>query len=116
MKKIAKIALSAMMVAGVATATTVAATAPAEARVVVGIGLGGYGPGYGGYYGPGYCDPYYGCPGYAPAYYGGYYGPGGLGELRGVPGQALITPQARVAATAARLWDVSETLTGVSFS
>ena len=33
MKKIAKIALSALMLAGVATATTVAATAPAEARV-----------------------------------------------------------------------------------
>jgi NAD(P)-dependent dehydrogenase (short-subunit alcohol dehydrogenase family) len=47
---------------------------------------------------------------------GGYYGPGGLGELRGAPAQALIMPQARDAARAARLWDVSETLTGVSFS
>jgi NAD(P)-dependent dehydrogenase (short-subunit alcohol dehydrogenase family) len=47
---------------------------------------------------------------------GGYYGPGGLGELRGPPSQALIMPQARDAARAARLWDVSETLTGVSFS
>jgi NAD(P)-dependent dehydrogenase (short-subunit alcohol dehydrogenase family) len=47
---------------------------------------------------------------------GGYYGPGGLGELRGPPSQALIMPQARDAARAARLWDVSEALTGVSFS
>ena len=47
---------------------------------------------------------------------GGYYGPGGLGEVRGSPAQALIMPQARDAATAAKLWDVSETLTGVSFS
>jgi NAD(P)-dependent dehydrogenase (short-subunit alcohol dehydrogenase family) len=46
---------------------------------------------------------------------GGYYGPRGLGELRGAPAQALIMPQARDAATAAKLWDVSETLTGTSF-
>ena len=46
---------------------------------------------------------------------GGYYGPGGLGELRGAPAQALIMPQARDKAAAARLWDVSETLTGTSF-
>jgi NAD(P)-dependent dehydrogenase (short-subunit alcohol dehydrogenase family) len=43
---------------------------------------------------------------------GAYYGPGGLGELRGPPAQALIMPQARNATAAARLWDVSETLTG----
>ena len=46
---------------------------------------------------------------------GAYYGPGGLGEVRGLPAQALIMPQARDAATAAKLWDVSETLTGTSF-
>jgi NAD(P)-dependent dehydrogenase (short-subunit alcohol dehydrogenase family) len=44
---------------------------------------------------------------------GAYYGPGGLGELRGTP--ALIMPQARDATAAARLWNVSETLTGTSF-
>jgi NAD(P)-dependent dehydrogenase (short-subunit alcohol dehydrogenase family) len=46
---------------------------------------------------------------------GGYYGPGGFGELRGAPAPALIMPRARDAATAARLWDVSEKLTGTSF-
>jgi NAD(P)-dependent dehydrogenase (short-subunit alcohol dehydrogenase family) len=46
---------------------------------------------------------------------GAYYGPGGLGELRGPPALALIMPQARDTAAAARLWDVSEKLTGTSF-
>jgi NAD(P)-dependent dehydrogenase (short-subunit alcohol dehydrogenase family) len=46
---------------------------------------------------------------------GAYYGPGGIGELRGAPAPALIMPQARDAATAARLWDVSEKLVGTSF-
>jgi NAD(P)-dependent dehydrogenase (short-subunit alcohol dehydrogenase family) len=46
---------------------------------------------------------------------GAYYGPGGFGELRGAPAPALIMPRARDAATAARLWDVSEKLTGISF-
>jgi NAD(P)-dependent dehydrogenase (short-subunit alcohol dehydrogenase family) len=46
---------------------------------------------------------------------GGYYGPGGFSELRGAPARALIMPQARGAAAAARLWEVSETLTGTSF-
>jgi len=46
---------------------------------------------------------------------GAYYGPGGFGELRGAPARALIMPQARDAAAAARLWDVSEKLTGTSF-
>ena len=82
MKKFAKVALSAMLLAGAATAV---ASAPAEAQVSVGVGIGpGY---YGDYdYGPGYyaprysCDPYsrwyspYRC-GYGPAYYRGYYGP-----------------------------------------
>ena len=46
---------------------------------------------------------------------GTYYGPGGLGELRGAPARALIMPQARNATAAAKLWDVSEQLTGMSF-
>jgi NAD(P)-dependent dehydrogenase (short-subunit alcohol dehydrogenase family) len=46
---------------------------------------------------------------------GAYYGPGGLGELRGAPAPALIMPQARDAARAARLWDISAKLTGTSF-
>lgn len=46
---------------------------------------------------------------------GAYYGPGGFGELRGAPSTALIMPQARDAAAAARLWEVSEKLTGTSF-
>ncbi len=46
---------------------------------------------------------------------GAYYGPGGIGELRGAPAPALIMPQARDAAAAARLWDVSEKLAGTSF-
>ena len=91
MKRFAKIALGALMLAGAATAV---ASSPADARVVVGFGFGG--PGYyGGYYGPPYrpaysCDPYsrwydpYRCDYYAPSYYapsyyapyyGGYYGP-----------------------------------------
>ncbi len=46
---------------------------------------------------------------------GGYYGPNGLGELRGAPGSALVMPQARVSATAKRLWEESERLTGTTF-
>jgi NAD(P)-dependent dehydrogenase (short-subunit alcohol dehydrogenase family) len=46
---------------------------------------------------------------------GTYYGPGGIGELRGAPAPALIMLQARDAAAAARLWDVSEKLVGTSF-
>jgi NAD(P)-dependent dehydrogenase (short-subunit alcohol dehydrogenase family) len=47
---------------------------------------------------------------------GAYYGPGGIGELRGAPGPALIMPQARKVAEAARLWDLSEKLTETSFN
>ena len=47
---------------------------------------------------------------------GAYYGPGGIGELRGAPAPALIMPQARDAARAARLWDVSEKLAATSFN
>ena len=46
---------------------------------------------------------------------GAYYGPGGIGELRGAPARALIMPQARDAVAAARLWKVSEQLTGTSY-
>lgn len=46
---------------------------------------------------------------------GGYYGPGGLGELRGAPRRALIMPQARSAANARKLWELSVELTGASF-
>jgi NAD(P)-dependent dehydrogenase (short-subunit alcohol dehydrogenase family) len=45
----------------------------------------------------------------------GYYGPNGFYELKGRPMPAKIMPQARDAAVAARLWDVSAALTGVSF-
>jgi NAD(P)-dependent dehydrogenase (short-subunit alcohol dehydrogenase family) len=46
---------------------------------------------------------------------GAYYGPGGICELRGSPAPAMIVPQARDAAMAAKLWDVSEQLTNTSF-
>ena len=46
---------------------------------------------------------------------GAYYGPGGFSELRGAPAPALVMPQARDTAAAARLWDISGTLTGTTF-
>ena len=46
---------------------------------------------------------------------GGYYGPNGLSELKGSPAPARIMLQARDAAAAARLWDISGQLTRVSF-
>lgn len=46
---------------------------------------------------------------------GGYYGPDRLGETRGYPAPAKIPPAAEDSATAARLWDVSEVLTGTIF-
>jgi NAD(P)-dependent dehydrogenase (short-subunit alcohol dehydrogenase family) len=46
---------------------------------------------------------------------GGYYGPNGFYELKGAPVPAKIMAQAKDTAAAARLWDVSATLTGVSF-
>ena len=42
----------------------------------------------------------------------GYYGPNGFYEMKGPPAPAKIMPQAKDAAVAARLWDVSATLTG----
>jgi NAD(P)-dependent dehydrogenase (short-subunit alcohol dehydrogenase family) len=46
---------------------------------------------------------------------GAYYGPGGFSELRGAPAAALVMPQARDAAAAAGLWDVSAKLTNTAF-
>jgi NAD(P)-dependent dehydrogenase (short-subunit alcohol dehydrogenase family) len=45
----------------------------------------------------------------------GYYGPNWFYELKGPPVPAKIMPQAKDLAVAARLWDVSAALTGVSF-
>jgi NAD(P)-dependent dehydrogenase (short-subunit alcohol dehydrogenase family) len=47
---------------------------------------------------------------------GAYYGPNRLGETRGHPAPARIPQQATDTAVATRLWQVSEELTGVSFS
>jgi len=44
-----------------------------------------------------------------------YYGPADLFELRGPVAEARVSRRARDAAAAARLWEVSETLTGVDF-
>jgi len=46
---------------------------------------------------------------------GGFYGPGGPMELWGYPVPALPAVQATSLEAAARLWDVSEQLTGVKF-
>jgi NAD(P)-dependent dehydrogenase (short-subunit alcohol dehydrogenase family) len=46
---------------------------------------------------------------------GGYYGPDWFYELKGAPVPAKIMPQAKDKVVAARLWDVSAALTGVSF-
>jgi NAD(P)-dependent dehydrogenase (short-subunit alcohol dehydrogenase family) len=45
----------------------------------------------------------------------GYYGPNGFYELKGPPAPAKIMPRAEDATVAARVWDVSAVLTGVSF-
>jgi NAD(P)-dependent dehydrogenase (short-subunit alcohol dehydrogenase family) len=47
---------------------------------------------------------------------GTYVGPGGAGEARGYPAIAAASAAARDPALAARLWDLSEQLTGVKFS
>jgi NAD(P)-dependent dehydrogenase (short-subunit alcohol dehydrogenase family) len=47
---------------------------------------------------------------------GGYYGPRNLSETRGAPAVAKIPPQALDIADAARLWEMSEALTGVRYS
>lgn len=46
---------------------------------------------------------------------GGYYGPGGLMEMRGYPKQVQSNERSHDQAVAARLWSVSEELTGVTF-
>jgi NAD(P)-dependent dehydrogenase (short-subunit alcohol dehydrogenase family) len=45
----------------------------------------------------------------------GYYGPNGFYEMKGPPSPSKIMPRAKDVAVAARLWDVSAALTGVSF-
>jgi NAD(P)-dependent dehydrogenase (short-subunit alcohol dehydrogenase family) len=44
-----------------------------------------------------------------------YYGPKGFQEMMGAPAEARIYPQARDTAVAAKLWDASVKLTGVSW-
>lgn len=51
----------------------------------------------------------------AAAQPGAYYGPDGIAEVRGYPASAKIPPQALDQDVAARLWDVSEAMTGVRF-
>jgi NAD(P)-dependent dehydrogenase (short-subunit alcohol dehydrogenase family) len=46
---------------------------------------------------------------------GGYYGPTGVGQMNGKPGKVKPHKKALDTAVAARLWDVSEQLTGVSY-
>jgi NAD(P)-dependent dehydrogenase (short-subunit alcohol dehydrogenase family) len=46
---------------------------------------------------------------------GAYYGPSGLGETRGYPARARFPARALDAAAAARLWKVSEQMTGARF-
>ena len=46
----------------------------------------------------------------------GYYGPNGWREMRGHPGPAVVSAAARNERDAARLWQVSEQATGVSFA
>lgn len=46
---------------------------------------------------------------------GAYYGPNGFMEITGAPGRAQARPQAHDTAAAARLWAISEELTGVRF-
>lgn len=47
---------------------------------------------------------------------GGFYGPDGFGEMKGSPAPAKVRPSARNADTAAKLWSVSEALTGVQIA
>ena len=46
---------------------------------------------------------------------GDYIGPDGLGELWGTPAKVGRSSAARDTSTAARLWEVSERLTGVHY-
>lgn len=47
---------------------------------------------------------------------GHYYGPNGFGEWRGAPVEVQAKPRAKDLADAARLWEISEQLTGVSYA
>lgn len=47
---------------------------------------------------------------------GAYYGPDGFGEFRGHPTKTKAIPDAYDTETAARLWEVSEELTGVRYA
>lgn len=47
---------------------------------------------------------------------GDYFGPSGIMEMRGYPKQTTPSQRARDAAKAQRLWEVSETLTGVRYA
>lgn len=51
-------------------------------------------------------------PGVVP---GGYYGPDGFREMVGFPVRVDCKPQAKDTAAAARLWEISEKLTGAKF-
>lgn len=46
---------------------------------------------------------------------GGFYGPSGFGELKGAPKAARIKPSGQDMAQAARLWTLSEGMTGTAF-
>ncbi len=46
---------------------------------------------------------------------GDYYGPGGMGEMRGHPVKAQSSEASHDEATAVKLWQVSEELTGVAY-
>jgi len=46
---------------------------------------------------------------------GHFYGPGGIGELRGFPKEVQPVGPAKDEATARRLWELSEELTGVTY-
>ena len=46
---------------------------------------------------------------------GGYYGPGGIAEVRGLPTDARIPKQANDTEAAAKLWDLSEKLSKVTY-
>lgn len=77
MKRFAKIALGAVMLAGAATALA----SPASARVFVGIGGPAYGPApvcdpYSPAYNPYYCSPGYAAPviGFGGVFGGGWHG------------------------------------------
>ncbi len=46
---------------------------------------------------------------------GDYYGPRGFMEMRGYPKKVLSSKRSHDGAVAARLWEVSEELTGVQY-